>query len=128
MHRDGRDIARLIAALAPVPGRIEKAVRAAPGGEVAFWACASERAQAQAVAAEVERLIAREDVVPEDVCVLVRSVRAEGQAVAVALEERAVPYRLAGAATFAYAIGSWDLARRWAGGAQGTGPTAGAVR
>jgi DNA helicase-2/ATP-dependent DNA helicase PcrA len=67
---------------------------------VAFWACASERAQAQAVAAEVERLIAREDVAPEDVCVLVRSVRAEGQAVAVALEERAVPYRLAGAAAF----------------------------
>ena len=31
---------------------------------------------------------------------LVRSVRDEGQAVAVALEERAVPYRLAGAAAF----------------------------
>ena len=69
-------------------------------GEVAFWRCASERAQAQAVAAEVERLIAREDVAPEDVCVLVRSVRSEGQAVAVALEERAVPYRLVGAAAF----------------------------
>ena len=67
---------------------------------MAFWACASERAQAQAVAAEVERLIAREDVAPEDVCVLVRSVRSEGQAVAVAFEERAVPYRLAGAAAF----------------------------
>src|SRR4029453_3066409 len=38
-----------------------------------------------------------EDVAPEDVCVLVRSVRAEGQAVAVAFEERAVPYRLPGA-------------------------------
>ena len=67
---------------------------------MAFWRCASERAQAQAVAAEVERLVAREDVAPEDVCVLVRSVRGEGQAVAVALEERAVPYRLAGAAAF----------------------------
>ena len=66
----------------------------------AFWACASERAQAQAVAAEVERLVARQDVAPEDVCVLVRSVRSEGQAVAVAFEERAVPYRLAGAAAF----------------------------
>jgi DNA helicase-2/ATP-dependent DNA helicase PcrA len=32
--------------------------------------------------------------------VLVRSVRNEGQAVAVALEERAVPHRLAGAAAF----------------------------
>ena len=72
----------------------------APGGEVAFWRCANERAQAQAVAADVERLVAREDVAPEDVCVLVRSVRGEGQAVAAALEERAVPYRLSGAAAF----------------------------
>ena len=78
----------------------EGAARRARGGEVAFWRCASERAQAQAVAAEVERLVAREDVAPEDVCVLVRSVRGEGQAVAVAFEERAVPYRLSGAAAF----------------------------
>ena len=70
------------------------------GGEVAFWRCESERAQAQAVAAEIERLVAREEVAPEDVCVLVRSIRSEGQAVAVALEERAVPHRLAGAAAF----------------------------
>jgi DNA helicase-2/ATP-dependent DNA helicase PcrA len=76
------------------------ALEGEPGGEVAFWRCASERAQAQAVAAEVERLIAREDVAPEDVCVLVRSVRGEGQAVAVAFEERAVPYRLSGAAAY----------------------------
>ena len=85
---------------AVAPGEIEKALDGEPGGEVAFWRCASERAQAQAVAAEVERLIAREDVAPEDVCVLVRSVRGEGQAVAVAFEERAVPYRLSGAAAF----------------------------
>ena len=52
------------------------------------------------MAAEIERLVAREDVAPEDICVLVRSVRNEGQAVAVALEERAVPHRLAGAAAF----------------------------
>jgi DNA helicase II / ATP-dependent DNA helicase PcrA len=69
-------------------------------GEVLFWRCANERAQAQAVAADVERLIAREDVAPEDVCVLVRSVKGEGQAVGVALDERAVPYRIAGAAAF----------------------------
>ena len=90
----------LAAARAIAPGQIEKALRGEPGGEVAFWRCASERAQAQAVAAEVEQLIAREDVAPEDVCVLVRSVRGEGQAVAVAFEERAVPYRLSGAAAF----------------------------
>jgi DNA helicase-2/ATP-dependent DNA helicase PcrA len=93
----------LTAARAIAPGQIEKALEGGVGGdgsEVAFWRCASERAQAQAVAAEVERLVAREDVAPEDVCVLVRSVRGEGQAVAVAFEERAVPYRLSGAAAF----------------------------
>jgi len=88
------------AVAAPAPDRIEKELRGAEGGEVAFWQCGSERAQAQAVAAEIERLVAREDVAPEDVCVLVRSVRNEGQAVAVALEERAVPHRLSGAAAF----------------------------
>jgi DNA helicase II / ATP-dependent DNA helicase PcrA len=91
------------AVVAPNADRVEKTLRAQPGrppGEVVFWRCASERAQAQAVAAEVERLIAREEVAAEQVCVLVRSVRGEGQAVAVALEERAVPYRLMGAAAF----------------------------
>jgi DNA helicase-2/ATP-dependent DNA helicase PcrA len=92
------------AVLAPLEDRLEKVVRPSGdgggSGEVAFWRCASERAQAQAVAADVERLVAREGVAPEDVCVLVRSVRDEGQALAVALEERAVPYRIAGAAAF----------------------------
>src|SRR5688572_11481657 len=92
-----RIVAAAAAVAAPVPGRIEKVVRAREGapGEVAFWACASERAQAQAVAAEVERLIAR-----EDVCGRGRPVRSGGQAVGGAFEERAVPYRLAGAAAF----------------------------
>ena len=63
--RAGERIVRAAAAVAePVPDRLEKALRPAGGapGEVAFWACASERAQAQAVAAEVERLVARQDV------------------------------------------------------------------
>ncbi|MGH2946892.1 MAG: ATP-dependent helicase [Solirubrobacteraceae bacterium] len=102
--RSGETILRAARAVVePVPERVEKALhgnRAHPPGEVAFWRCDSERAQAQALAAEVERLVAREDVAPEDVCVLVRSVRGEGQAVAVAFEERAVPYRLSGAAAF----------------------------
>jgi DNA helicase-2/ATP-dependent DNA helicase PcrA len=100
-YRTGERILRAARAVVePAPERIEKALAGEDGGEIAFWRCASERAQAQAVAAEVERLLAREDVAPEDVCVLVRSVRGEGQAVAVAFEERAVPYRLAGAAAF----------------------------
>src|SRR4051794_37813080 len=104
LERSFRGGARLITAaeavVAPIEDRLPKLLEGPEGGEIAFWRCASERAQAQAVAAEVERLIAREDVAPEDVCVLVRSVRAEGQAVAVALEERAVPYHLSGAAAF----------------------------
>src|SRR3954454_9394965 len=104
LERSFRGGARLIKAaegvVAPIEDRLPTPLEGPEGGEIAFWRCASERAQAQAVAAEVEWLIAREDVAPEDVCVLVRSVRAEGQAVAVALEERAVPYHLSGAAAF----------------------------
>ena len=97
----GRVLAAARAVVEPIEDRLEKDLTAADeGGEVAFWRCASERAQAQAVAADVERLVARSDVAPENVCVLVRSVRAEGQAVAVAFEERAVPYHLSGAAAF----------------------------
>jgi DNA helicase-2/ATP-dependent DNA helicase PcrA len=102
--RSGGQILRAAAAVVePVEDRIGKVLRAAPEappGDVAFWRCASERAQAQAVAAEVERLLARGTVAAEDVCVLVRSVRGEGQAVGVAFEERAVPYHLTGAAAF----------------------------
>ena len=72
----------------------------APGGEVAFWRCANDRAQAQAVAADIERLIAREGVAPKQIVVIVPAVAREGQAVAVALEERAVTHRLVGEAAF----------------------------
>jgi len=102
--RAGERILRAARAVVePIEDRIPKALDApadAPPGDVAFWRCANERAQAQAVAAEVERLVARGEAAPEDVCVLVRSVRGEGQAVAVAFEERAVPYHLSGAAAF----------------------------
>ena len=43
------------------PDRIAKELTAEEGGHVAFWRCATERAQAQAVAGEVERLIARDE-------------------------------------------------------------------
>jgi DNA helicase II / ATP-dependent DNA helicase PcrA len=69
-------------------------------GEVAFWRCANERAQAQAVAADVERLIAGERVPPGQIAVLVPAIPREGQAVAVALEERAVPHRVVGETAF----------------------------
>ena len=68
-------------------------------GEVRFWRCANERAQAQGVAAEAEQLIAG-GVAPDEICVLVRSVKNEGAVLASALEERAVPARTRGAAAY----------------------------
>jgi superfamily I DNA/RNA helicase/CRISPR/Cas system-associated exonuclease Cas4 (RecB family) len=77
-----------------------RAKRSASGlAPVSFWRCENERAQAQAVAAELERLVA-DGVDPGECAVLVRSVRNEGQLVATALEERGLPYRLIGAAAF----------------------------
>ncbi len=69
-------------------------------GEVVFWRCDNERAQAQSVAADVERLISRDGVEPGNVAVLVGAIAREGQAVSVALEERAVAHRLVGEAAF----------------------------
>ncbi len=97
----GRDaVLRAAAAVVePIPGRVSKPLVGEPGGNVRFWRCANERAQAQGVAAEIERLV-RAGTPPERIAVVVRSVRREGQAVAVALDERAVAYRLVGAAAF----------------------------
>jgi DNA helicase II / ATP-dependent DNA helicase PcrA len=69
-------------------------------GEVAFWRCASERAQAQSAAADIERLVVSEGVSPGQIAVLVPAISREGQAVAVALEERAVAYRVVGETAF----------------------------
>jgi DNA helicase II / ATP-dependent DNA helicase PcrA len=68
--------------------------------QVSFWQCENERSQAQAVAAEIERLVAREQVEPGRVAVIVGDIARDGQAVAVALEERAVPHRVVGDAAF----------------------------
>jgi DNA helicase-2/ATP-dependent DNA helicase PcrA len=93
------------AVVAPNEHRLEKKLRSgrsqtAAGLEpVSFWRCENERAQAQAVAAELERLIA-DGIDPAATAVLVRSVRNEGQLVATALEERGIPYRLVGGAGF----------------------------
>jgi DNA helicase-2/ATP-dependent DNA helicase PcrA len=86
-----------------VPGtRRVRLPRRRPVPHPRFWAAASERAQAQAVAAEIERLIndPGAPVAPGRIAVLVPSVARDGQAVAVALEERAVPHRLVGDAAF----------------------------
>ncbi|HEY3775978.1 MAG TPA: ATP-dependent DNA helicase [Solirubrobacteraceae bacterium] len=67
---------------------------------VEFWRCASERAEAQAVAVEIERLIARDGADPGRIAVIVPEITLEGQAVAVALEERAIAHRVIGEAAF----------------------------
>jgi len=61
------------------------------------WCCANERAQAQAVAREAEHLIAG-GVAPEEICVLVEDAAADGGPVAAAMEERGVPFHMAGPA------------------------------
>jgi DNA helicase II / ATP-dependent DNA helicase PcrA len=79
----------------PVPEpRIEEA------GTVRLWRCANERAQAQAVAREIEHLLATGECGPEDLCVITGSAGREGRLVAAALEERNVPFRGGGAAAF----------------------------
>src|ERR687893_1863320 len=93
--RSGRRILDAAAAVNPPPRK----VTGASGGRVRFWRCRSERAQAQVTAAEVERLIA-DGVPPEEICVLVRSVKTDAAVVAAALEERAVPFRTCGAAAY----------------------------
>jgi DNA helicase-2/ATP-dependent DNA helicase PcrA len=72
----------------------------APGGEVELWRCANDRSQAQSVAVDIERLLAREGVPAGRIAVLVPEITQEGQAVGVALEERAIAHRVIGDAAF----------------------------
>ncbi|MEV4420207.1 ATP-dependent DNA helicase [Patulibacter sp. NPDC049589] len=87
------------AVVEPAADRTAHAWHAPSGGRVRFWRASSERAQAQAVAGEIERLV-RDGARPEQIAVLVTSVRREGGPVVAALEERAVPTRLGGAGAF----------------------------
>ena len=60
-----------------------------------FWKCANERAQAQATAREVEHLLAG-GTRADDICVLLADPSHEGGAIAAAMEERGIPFHLAG--------------------------------
>ncbi|HYC82792.1 MAG TPA: ATP-dependent helicase, partial [Solirubrobacterales bacterium] len=64
---------------------------------VHFWRCGNERAQAQALAREVERLIAA-GTPPESICAVVADAGADGGPVAAAMEERGIPFHLSGPA------------------------------
>ncbi|HEU4393611.1 MAG TPA: ATP-dependent DNA helicase [Solirubrobacterales bacterium] len=63
--------------------------------QVRFWRCTNERAQSQAVAREAEHLLAA-GAGPETICVLVAEPARQGGAVAAAMEERGIPFHLAG--------------------------------
>lgn len=74
-----------------------------PEGDVEVWRCANERSQAQSVAVDIERLLAGKGSTrpsPGQIAVLVPEITHEGQAVSVALEERAIAHRLVGEAAF----------------------------
>jgi DNA helicase-2/ATP-dependent DNA helicase PcrA len=64
---------------------------------VRFWKCSNERAQSQAVAREVEHLLAG-GVDPQEICVLVAEPASQGGTVAAAMEERGIPFHLSGPA------------------------------
>jgi DNA helicase-2/ATP-dependent DNA helicase PcrA len=64
---------------------------------VRFWRCTNERAQAQAVARDVEHLLAAGGD-PGKICVLVAEPGQQGGAVAAAMEERGIPFHLSGPA------------------------------
>ena len=85
------------AVVAPLAPRIGKDVRGGAGGEVRFWRAANERAQAQRVAAELERLIGREGVAPERCAVLVALGRRGGPAGRGRARRARVPCRVVGA-------------------------------
>ncbi len=67
------------------------------GGEIRFWRCVDERAEAVAVAADIERLVFHEQVVPRRIAVLLPEARGEARELLGALQERAIPHRPHGA-------------------------------
>ena len=94
-QRSRRKIVTAAHAIAPCEHR----VTARAGGEVLVWHCRSDRAQAQRAALEAERLVTA-GTPPDELCILVRDVASEGALVGAALEERGIPFRLAGAAAY----------------------------
>jgi DNA helicase-2/ATP-dependent DNA helicase PcrA len=72
---------------------------AGPPTRVRFWSGTNERAEAQAVARDIEGALAAGEVRMEEICVAVPR-NGPARAIAAALEERRVPYRLSGPGAF----------------------------
>jgi DNA helicase II / ATP-dependent DNA helicase PcrA len=89
------------AVVAPAERGAEVSRRAAgPATRVGFWSGTNERAEAQAVARDIEAALAAGEVKPEEVCVAVPRGGGRSRSIAAALEERRVPYRLTGPGAF----------------------------
>src|SRR3954466_14225903 len=73
---------------------------AGPSTRVRFWCGTNERAEAQAVARDIEAALAAGEGKREDVCVAVPRGGGTARGIAAALEERRVPYRLTGPGAF----------------------------
>ena len=73
---------------------------AGPPTRVRFWCGTNERAEAQAVARDIEGALAAGEVKMEEICVAVPRGGGPARAIAAALEERRVPYRLSGPGAF----------------------------
>jgi DNA helicase-2/ATP-dependent DNA helicase PcrA len=86
--------------LAPVAERSKGSRRAGgPETRLSFWSCANERAEAQAVARNIEsHLSSAEKDRVERICVAVPPGGGRLRTIAAALEERRVPHRLSGGA------------------------------
>jgi DNA helicase-2/ATP-dependent DNA helicase PcrA len=94
-RRYGEQIARATFALG---GSTLDVDGAAIGSVLRLWRCRDERAQAQAVAREVEHVIAAGAVAPQRICVVAGGGWREARVVAAAFEERGVPFRFLGEA------------------------------
>jgi DNA helicase II / ATP-dependent DNA helicase PcrA len=89
------------AVVAPASGASEVPRRAAgPATRVRFWCGINERAEAQAVARDIEAALAAGEVKMEEICIAVPGAAGPARAIAAALEERRVPYRLSGPGAF----------------------------
>src|SRR5262245_34040807 len=88
------------AVVAPTARGADVTRRAAgPATRVRFWSGANERAEAQAVARDIEGALAAGEVKLEEICIAVPP-GGPARAVAAALEERRVAYRLSGPGAF----------------------------
>ena len=104
-YRGGGELAAVSAACAatithdlPIIAPLAPPQPAGGSDRVRFWRCENDRAQAQAVAREIEALLAGGKIRPEQVCVLTRPGGREGRLLAAALEERSVRFHTPGAA------------------------------